>query len=98
MHLTAEIAFKEAEMNNMTKHLESLEAEKKNLINLQKEERKSKEVISKNKSIEELNDTDLKTLFGWYCIQGTSKMNLDERRGKWKKMVDKNTEPPTPCN
>ena len=63
---------------------------------LQQQKRtKAQQVLLKNKPVEEMNDTDLKTLLAWFQIPAKETKNVQERRAKWKHIVDnKIKEPP----
>ena len=52
--------------------------------------------MTKNKKLEELNDTDLKKLLAWYGVPGKETKTITDRRQKWKAIVESRVKPP-PC-
>jgi len=95
-HLTADVAFKAATLNNRKREYENLEKEKKKRKAMEKRQEEGKAVLLKNKEINDLNDTDLKKLLAWYGIPAKETKNITERREKWKGIADAKIKPP-PC-
>ena len=96
MHLTADVAFKAATMNNRKRDCENLEKEKKKMKTMEKRQEEGRAVLTKNKKLEELNDTDLKKLLAWYGVPGKETKTITDRRQKWKAIVESRVKPP-PC-
>ena len=58
---------------------------------MEKRQEEGRAVLTKNKKLEELNDTDLKKLLAWYGVPGKETKTITDRRQKWSRVK------PPPC-
>ena len=94
LHLTSDMAFKAAELANRKRKCEELELEKKKRKMQEKRRDEGRLVLEKNKTVEQMNDSDLKKLLAWYQVQPKMTKTIAERRAKWKEIVEKKQKEP----
>lgn len=82
LHLTVDVAFKAAALNNKRRDYENLVKEMKKRKRMEKRQEEGRAVLSKNKNNNDLTDTDLKKLLAWYGILAKETKNIAERREK----------------